>query len=75
MDHDWRLSPAYDLTPTMPVSPEQRDLAMVSGNAGRIAKAKNLLSQCARFLLKGTEAKAIICEMEERVRQTWYTVA
>ena len=27
-DQDWRLSPAYDLTPAVPVSIERRDLAM-----------------------------------------------
>jgi serine/threonine-protein kinase HipA len=34
-NHDWRLSPAYDLTPSSPVSVERRDLAMACGNLGR----------------------------------------
>jgi serine/threonine-protein kinase HipA len=35
MDHQWRLSPAYDLTPATPVSLERRDLAMICGDRGR----------------------------------------
>jgi serine/threonine-protein kinase HipA len=72
---DWRLSPAYDLTPTTPVSLERRDLALVIGDAGRIATAENLVSQSARFLLKTDEAAAIVTQMEHQVRATWYDVA
>jgi serine/threonine-protein kinase HipA len=74
-NHDWRLSPAYDLTPSTPVSIDHRDLALVIGDAGRFATADNLVSQCARFLLKPEEAAAIVAEMEQRVCQTWYDVA
>lgn len=49
---DWRLSPAYDLTPSMPISIERRDLAMTCGDLGRYAHAQNMLSQSARFHLK-----------------------
>jgi serine/threonine-protein kinase HipA len=35
MNVDWKLSPAYDLTPTPHVSEERRDLAMICGDAGR----------------------------------------
>jgi len=31
MNQDWKLSPAYDLTPSIVVSLERRDLAMISG--------------------------------------------
>lgn len=72
---DWRLSPAYDLTPTTPVSIERRDLALTIGNEGRVATAANLLSQNGRFLLKPDEAAAIIDDMEQRVRATWYDTA
>ena len=34
-EHDWRLSPAYDLTPFTPISIERRDLAMICGDGGR----------------------------------------
>lgn len=74
-EQDWKLSPAYDLTPSMPVSIEQRDLALICGDRGRYANAGNLLSQCARFLLDSEDAEAIIAEMEGTVRNAWYEVA
>jgi serine/threonine-protein kinase HipA len=72
---DWSLSPAYDLTPAVPVSLERRDLAMECGDAGRYANAENLLSQSARFLLDVDEARALVDAMETQVRGTWYAVA
>jgi serine/threonine-protein kinase HipA len=72
---DWKLSPAYDLTPSTPISLERRDLALVCGDGGRAARADNLLSQSARFLLNPDEAQALVLEMEERIRQTWYDTA
>jgi serine/threonine-protein kinase HipA len=71
---DWRLAPAYDLTPTPLVSLEDRDLAMICGDQGRIANKTNLLSQSARFLLSHDEASAVITAMESQVRKTWYEV-
>ncbi len=71
----WKLSPAYDLTPAVPVSIERRDLAMECGDAGRFAHASNLLSQSARFLLTQETAVATMAAMEERVRGTWYATA
>ena len=71
---DWRLSPAYDLTPSTPVSLEQRDLALICGDQGRFANAANLLTQAERFLLSRTEAEAIINDMEAGVRNSWYDV-
>ncbi len=75
MERDWELSPAYDLTPTPHVSLERRDLAMVVGDAGRWANARNLLSQAPRFLLSTEQAQAIIDEVEAKVRDGWYGVA
>lgn len=74
-DKDWKLSPAYDLTPSMPVSVERRDLAMTCGDFGRYGNAMNMLSQCARFHLKHEDASAIIDAMEEQVKATWYATA
>jgi len=74
-DTDWKLSPAYDLTPTAPVSIERRDLAMACGDYGRYANVKNLLSQSARFLLTLAQAEAIVDEMETVVKNRWYSVA
>jgi serine/threonine-protein kinase HipA len=72
---EWRLSPAYDLTPSSPVGLERRDLAMACGDLGRFANAGNLLTQAARFLLSSEEAARIVDDMEARVRSTWYEVA
>lgn len=72
---EWKLSPAYDLIPAMPVSVERRDLALECGDMGRYAHAENLLSQSARFLVGPDEAVAIIDEMEQTVRQYWYEFA
>jgi serine/threonine-protein kinase HipA len=72
---EWRLSPAYDLTPSSPVNVERRDLAMACGDLGRYANAGNLLSQPARFLLAPDEAARIIDDMERRIRSTWYEIA
>ncbi len=68
----WRLSPAYDLTPSVPVSTERRDLALDCGDQGRYANAKNILSQRARFLLEEEEAQTIVSDMKAQVQATWY---
>lgn len=74
-DRKWQLSPAYDLTPSLAVSLERRDLAMECGSSGRFANAENLLSQCTRFLLDREEAQQIISSMTEIVRASWYKIA
>ncbi|MGT2437427.1 type II toxin-antitoxin system HipA family toxin [Bradyrhizobium betae] len=71
----WQLSPAYDLTPSPVIAQERRDLAMVVGDQGRFANATNILSQHARFLLDEAEAGAIVSDMTEQVRASWYDVA
>jgi serine/threonine-protein kinase HipA len=68
----WRLSPAYDLTPSAPVRTEHRDLAMECGDQGRYANAKNMLSQHARFLLDRDDAQKIVRDMKVQVEATWY---
>ena len=74
-DWDWRLSPAYDLTPTTPISLERRDLALTIGDGGRIATASNLSSQSPRFLLPPAQAEAIVRDMAQCVGQRWYEIA
>ena len=74
LENDWRLSPAYDLVPAMPISLERRDLALACGDMGRYAHAQNLLSQSARFLLKADEARAIVDNVESIVRQRWHEI-
>jgi serine/threonine-protein kinase HipA len=75
MDADWKLSPAYDLLPSMPVSTTQRDLAMICGDRGRYANADNLLTQCPRFLLAPDDARKIIDTMEDTVTSAWHEIA
>lgn len=72
---DWQLSPAYDLTPSTPISLERRDLAMDCGDMGRHAHADNLRSQSPRFCLPHETAEAIITDMEKRISSTWYETA
>lgn len=74
-EQDWKLSPAYDLTVTTPISLEHRDLAMICGDQGRFANANNLLSQSTRFLLKKSQAANIIATMEKQVHNTWYSIS
>lgn len=74
MDREWKLSPAYDLTPSPVISEDHRDLAMNCGDQGRFANKANLLSQCRRFLLERDEALRIISTMEAQIQSTWYSV-
>jgi serine/threonine-protein kinase HipA len=69
---DWKLSPAYDLTPSPVVAQERRDLAMDCGDMGRYANAENILSQHARFLLDKGEAAKIVADMTAQVDATWH---
>lgn len=75
MDTDWKLSPAYDLTPSTPISADHRDLALECGDMGRFANAENLLTQCERFYLAPDDARSVIDLMEAIVRDNWYAVA
>ncbi len=74
-EQDWRLSPAYDLTPSASVSIERRDLAMICGDYGRFANVSNFLSQHARFLLDKESALAIVNEMRDYIANNWYSMA
>jgi len=75
IDKDWMLSPAYDLTPSVPVSLERRDLALICGDYGRYAHVDNLLSQSERFMFVRDGAMKIIEEMENTVSKEWYGIA
>ena len=72
-EEQWKLSPAYDLTPSPAVGQERRDLAMELGDLGRYANRNNLLSQHARFLLAKEEAEKIVEDMTVTVGR-WYDV-
>lgn len=70
-DRTWRLSPAYDLTPTPVIAQERRDLAMVCGPYGRGASRANLVAGHGRFLLSEVEAAATFERIVATVRQGW----
>jgi serine/threonine-protein kinase HipA len=74
MDKEWKLSPAYDLTPSPVISEDRRDLAMTCGDQERFANRENLLSQCTRFLLEREHAAQIISSMQDQIQSTWYNV-
>ncbi len=67
----WRLSPAYDLTPTLTIALQNRNLAMACGLHGRMANKENLLSGHARFLLNEEKANFIIDDMINIIRSEW----
>ena len=69
----WRLSPAYDLTPSPVLALDRRDLAMTCGAYGRQANRTNLLSAHGRFLLEEAEASAIFDHITTTVRHRWRT--
>lgn len=73
-NQDWRLSPAYDLTPTITMVQDTRLLAMTCGLQGRMARRENLLTAHARFLLSREEAENIIDNMVENIKMQWNAV-
>lgn len=68
--HEWRLSPAYDLTPTITFS-QERFLAMTCGVYGRLATRENILSEHGRFLLSKIEAENIADHIVKVVQKEW----
>ncbi len=71
-ERDWRLSPAFDLTPTPAVAIERRDLAMTCGRYGRYANQTNLLSDHGRFLLNEGEAHTIFTQITTTIQNSWH---
>jgi serine/threonine-protein kinase HipA len=71
--NDWRLAPAYDLTPDPQHGSKERDLALACGRFGRAARRENLLSGAAKFGLTTDEATAIIDEIARVVARSWRT--
>jgi serine/threonine-protein kinase HipA len=67
----WRLSPAYDLTPSPGGSVENRYLAMTAGTLGRRASRENLLSEAPRFGMEIDEANATIDEIKATIEEYW----
>ncbi len=71
---DWRLSPAYDLTPAPVIAQDRRDLAMICGRYGRHANQANLLSEHGRFLLAREEAQALFMQITAAIKQDWHAI-
>lgn len=67
----WRLAPAYDIAPTPLHGIEGRDLALVCGREGRVARRSNMVSQSVRFGLSREEADRIIDDLKEIVKSRW----
>ena len=70
----WRLSPAFDLTPSPVVARERRNLSMSCGRFGRYANRPNLLSGHRRYLLGEAEAEAAFERIANAVRDGWRAV-
>lgn len=68
--NEWRLSPAYDLTP-FPVISQERSLALDCGLHGRGAYRANLVSGHGRFMIDIEEATEIFDRIVETVRSEW----
>ena len=70
-DRNWRLSPAYDLTPMPAIAQDRRFLAMACGTSGNVANKGNMLSGHGRFLLSKEEAEAIFDRITLTVEAEW----
>jgi serine/threonine-protein kinase HipA len=68
---DWRLVPAYDLTPNPQHGREERELALVCGRFGTRATRENLVSASQRFGVAPDDASHLIDGMVEIVRRYW----
>lgn len=66
----WRLSPAYDLTPS-PAPSTERDLAMEVCLSSRRATRANLIRDCGHFRLTKQEALARINRTKKIVSERW----
>jgi serine/threonine-protein kinase HipA len=71
--HEWRLAPAYDLTPQPSISLERRDLALECGPLGRMARRDNLVAAAPRFGLEPDEAAGLIDHLKQVVTNEWET--
>jgi len=73
-EEGWRLSPAYDLTPSPVIAQDNRNLALDCGLQGRSANKANLLSGSGRFLLSREDAERLFNAITETVRSQWHAV-
>lgn len=68
---EFRLAPAYDLTPVPRIASHEIHLAMRCGPAGTIARRKNLVASSDVFGLRRDEALSVIDTMQATVASSW----
>ncbi len=68
---DFRLAPAYDLTPAPRVASHDIHLAMRCGPAGTIARRQNIVASSGAFGLSADEATSIIDTMQVVIASEW----
>lgn len=68
---DWRLAPAYDLTPSPQLGRQERSLALVCGHYGRAARRENLVSAAPRFGLTPEKGSRVIDHVADVIRRYW----
>jgi serine/threonine-protein kinase HipA len=71
--HHFRLSPAFDLVPTLSGT-RKRYLSLVVGDFGALAIRDNLLSSAGVFELTRRQANDLIDEIQQTVRSQWRAV-
>lgn len=73
-EDDWRLSPLFDVVPMVRHGSQERSLAMIAGNHGRVASRANLVSAAGRFRVAPAEADHLIDEMRATIDTEWESV-
>lgn len=68
---EFRLSPAYDLTPAPRIASHEIHLAMRCGPGGTIARRQNLVAASEAFGLTRQEATAITDALQTTVTSNW----
>lgn len=68
---DFRLAPAYDLTPAPRRGSHEVHLAMRCGPAGTVARRQNMVAASGTFGLTRDEATAIVDHMQAMVTAGW----
>lgn len=68
---EFRLAPAYDLTPAPRIGSHEIHLAMRTGRAGTIARRQNIVASSGVFGLSAEEGTAIIDAMQATIAAEW----
>jgi serine/threonine-protein kinase HipA len=68
---DFRLAPAYDLTPAPRVASHEIHLAMRCGRAGTMARRQNIVGSSAVFGLTVAEATEVVDELQAVITANW----